>query len=71
MSSDPQGEFNITDLSPGYFELTISYLGFLPFTKSVMVTAGQNTRVDAVLKVASAKTEITVYADRQLKAEPR
>ena len=62
--SNGQGEFTITDLAPGDYEVTISYVGFATLTSKVTVVAGQATRLDAVLKVASANEEIVVTAER-------
>ena len=63
--TDWQGNFIFPDVAPGTYDVTITYLGFDSFTQSITVTAGQTTRVNAALKVASTKTEMTVYADRQ------
>ena len=62
--SNGQGEFTLTDLAPGDYEVTISYVGFATLTSKVTVVAGQATRLDAVLKVASVNEEIVVTADR-------
>jgi len=58
-----QGQFTITGLAPGSYQLTISYVGFEPFVKDVTVYAGQVAHVEAVLKVASKSEEIMVTAD--------
>jgi Carboxypeptidase regulatory-like domain/TonB-dependent Receptor Plug Domain len=65
VGSDAQGEFTFTDLLPGSYTVTVSYVGFQPSNSYVTVAAGQIARVDAVLKVASAGEEITVYGARQ------
>ena len=64
VATDVQGEFSITDLAPGNYEITISYVGFAQFTSTATVTAGQTMHVDATLNVASKSDEITVYAER-------
>jgi TonB-dependent receptor len=61
--SGNQGQFTITGLAPGSYELTISYVGFESFVKDVTVYAGKVARVEAVLKVASKNEEIMVTAD--------
>jgi len=62
--SDRQGEFSFNGMVPGSYKLTISFVGFSTFVGDVTVNAGQVTRVDAVLKVASRNEEIMVTADR-------
>jgi outer membrane receptor protein involved in Fe transport len=57
------GEFSVIDLAPGDYKVTISYVGFLPFTAEVKVVAGQLTRVDALLKVEAKGEAVTVVAD--------
>lgn len=63
-ASDGQGEFTITGLAPGSYKVTISYLGFSPYSSTVNVTSGQIVRVDASLRVASQVEEINVTAER-------
>ena len=62
--SDQQGRFTVPNVPPGTYTLTVSYVGLLPFTRSVQVASGQVTNVDAVLKVPSVNAEITVKAAR-------
>jgi TonB-dependent receptor len=59
-----QGEFNISDLPPGDYTLTVHYVGFASFSTSVTVVAGQTARADASLKVATANDQIVVTAER-------
>ena len=42
--------------------MTISYVGFSPFAKTLTVTSGSAVQLDAVLQVASASQEIVVTA---------
>jgi TonB-dependent receptor len=67
--TDQVGEFTVIDLAPGENKVTITYVGFLPYTVDVKVVAGQVTRVDAVLKVAAKGEEVTVVADALGEAE--
>jgi len=67
--TDQVGEFTFVDLAPGEYRVTISYVGFLPFTSDVKVAAGQATRVDAVLRVAAKGEQVTVVADALGEAE--
>ena len=62
--SNAQGQFLISGLAPGTYILTIRYVGFNTFTKSVMVSAAQVANVNAQLAVASQNLEVLVTADR-------
>jgi TonB-dependent receptor len=61
--SDNQGQFRLTDLPPGEYSLTLSYVGLRPFNTTVEVRAGQVSGVDAVLQVPSASEEVIVTAE--------
>jgi hypothetical protein len=63
--TDGQGQFLLTSLAPGAYKVTVSYVGFDSYTTDVTLTAGQVSHVDASLKVAANKQEVTVYADRE------
>jgi TonB-dependent receptor len=63
VATDQQGEFTVIDLAPGAYKITVSYVGFLPYTADVKVVAGQATRVDAVLKVQAKGEVVEVVAD--------
>jgi TonB-dependent receptor len=62
--SDVQGQFFVNDLDPGSYTLTISYVGFAPFTKTVDVAAGQSVSVDAKLQLQGQNLSILVTAPR-------
>ena len=62
--SDGQGEFTVTDMEPGTYTLTISYVGFAPYTATVKVFAGQTVRLDAVMKIAPGNDEVIVTSER-------
>ena len=62
--SDNNGEFAINDLPPGEYILTVTFVGLAPFEKNVTVTAGQTTRVEAALQIASQSDSIIVTAER-------
>src|SRR6516164_4311550 len=57
-ASNMQGDFTISDLAPGPYKITVTYIGFAPFTSDVNVAAGQPTRLDAKLQVASKAEEV-------------
>jgi TonB-dependent receptor len=63
-STNGQGEFTVTDVPAGTYAVTVSYVGFAPYTGSITVTPGQITHLDAKLKVATAADEVEVTADR-------
>jgi TonB-dependent receptor len=62
--TDGQGQFTLSDLAPGDYTLTISYVGFAELSKAMKVTGGQVSRVDAQLQVAATTDSITVTAER-------
>ena len=62
--SNAQGEFTITDVTPGTYTVTVSYVGFKAYVTTVTVTAGQTAHVDATLQVANSSEEVIVTADR-------
>ena len=62
--SDGQGNFNITGIAPGQYDVTVSYLGFLPKTTPVTVAAGQTAHLSFVLDVASVTDNVVVTAGR-------
>jgi TonB-dependent receptor len=64
VKTNDQGEFTITNVPPGTYTVTVSYVGFSPSATSVTVTAGQVASVYAVLPVASQDTQIVVTAGR-------
>ena len=62
--SDVQGKFFINDLVPGSHTITITYVGFASFTKTVDVGAGQTENVDAKLQLQSGSVSVLVTAER-------
>ena len=62
--SDAQGEFLVTGLAPGTYNVTISYVGFATSTKSIAVAAGQIVSADVQLPVASENLQVLVTAPR-------
>ncbi|WP_263354696.1 TonB-dependent receptor [Acidicapsa acidisoli] len=62
--SDPQGDFTLTDVAPGTYSFTISYIGFTGYSGSVTIAAGQTAHADATLKVASRSDEVIVTDER-------
>ena len=64
VTTNLQGQFSIPNVTAGTYTVTINYLGFSQFTKSVVVNAGQVTKVDAVLEVARVNDIVEVSAGR-------
>ena len=62
--SDVQGQFFINGLDPGTYTVTITYLGFAPFIKTVELAANQTANVDAKLTVQSVNLQVLVTAER-------
>ncbi|QNI36712.1 TonB-dependent receptor [Edaphobacter albus] len=62
--SDAQGQFTLGGLSPGSYNVSVSYAGFATLTKNVTVSTGQTARMDVSLSVASSKQDVQVYAGR-------
>jgi outer membrane receptor for ferrienterochelin and colicin len=62
--SNNQGDFALTDVVPGNYEISVSFVGFAPFTGTVTVTAGQSARMDARLEVASKNEQVLVTGER-------
>ncbi len=61
--SNEQGEFSFSGMAPGSYKLTISFVGFSTFVGDVTVKAGQVTRIEATLEVATKNEEIMVTGD--------
>lgn len=64
-ATDIRGQFHINNLDAGEYKVSVSYVGFQQYTTHITVSPGQVASVTADLAVASARTEMTVYADRQ------
>src|ERR1700676_4178932 len=51
VASDDQGLFRIAGLPSGAYTLTVSYVGFAPYSTTATVVSGQTANVTASLKV--------------------
>ncbi len=58
------GEYYITNLPPGTFTITVTYVGFSLFTQVVKVTAGQTASVNVKMDVAAGNDQVIVTAER-------
>ncbi len=61
-TTDSTGEFTVSGLAPGTYTISITALGFQPFTQSVTLAAGQAQTLSFVLKVGSANEQVVVSA---------
>jgi hypothetical protein len=66
VTSDNNGRFNFTNVSPGPFQLTVSSNGFATQTISGILAVGQSYEAQAiVLPMSSAISEVTVTASTE------
>ena len=63
--TDAQGQFTIPDVAPGEYTITISYVGFAPFTKKVTVASGGTANVDAELQIDTVTQQVIVRGERE------
>src|SRR4030088_3482044 len=63
--SAAHGDFTITDIVPGKYALTVSYVGFEPFSTDVNVSGDAAARVEAVLQIGTPSESVTVRGDRE------
>jgi TonB-dependent receptor len=63
--SDGHGEFTIANVSAGKYTLTVSYVGFDPFSTELNITGETAQRVEATLQVGKLSEMVTVSGERQ------
>src|SRR5260221_7147269 len=63
--SDGHGDFTITNVVPGKYTLTVSYVGFEAFSTAVNVTGEAAQRVEVTLQVATQSEMVTVRGGRE------
>jgi TonB-dependent receptor len=63
VASDSQGNFSIPNVPPGKYTVMVSYVGFKTSALDIVVAAGRNTPVNAVLVVGSANQQVRVNAN--------
>jgi len=60
-TSNTDGEWAVTALSPGKYDRTLSAPGFKKFeAKAIVLEVGQKARVEVAMQVGAATTEVTV-----------
>src|SRR5260370_15499594 len=64
-TSDAQGQFTFSDLLPGKYTVTVTYVGFKTFSKEVTVTPGAVTNMDAALEIETVNEEVIVRGERE------
>jgi TonB-dependent receptor len=62
--SDADGQYIVNDLDPGSYTVTVTYVGFAPFTKTATVEAGRTADVDAQLELQVVNLQVLVTAGR-------
>jgi hypothetical protein len=63
--SDSQGQFIVPGVRPGNYTVSVSYIGFAPFSTAIRVTPGQETQINALLQVGSVNQEVVVRGERE------
>src|SRR5262249_211801 len=63
-ATNNEGDFVIAGVAPGEYTVTVNFVGFAEFTKTVTVAAGQAIHVDSSLDVAAQSEQILVAAER-------
>jgi hypothetical protein len=63
VTSDSKGDYDVADLNPGNYTVTVEAPGFAGFRNSeVVVTAQQTVRIDVHLSVSGGSSTVTVTA---------
>jgi hypothetical protein len=56
--TDANGEFVVLGLAPGDYTVTVTFVGFIEFSRKVSVAAGQSSQADSRLDVAGQSESI-------------
>ena len=65
VTTDAQGAFTISDLAPGKYTLTVSYVGFKTFSKDVTIDSADVTNADAALEIETVNQQVIVRGERE------
>ena len=60
--SDGQGTFELTDLLPGEYAVTVSSAGFTVAAERITLRAGQSHRMELTLRIGSLNEDVVVLA---------
>jgi outer membrane receptor protein involved in Fe transport len=63
VATDAQGNFLISDVKPGTYTVTISYVGFASSVATIVVSAGQPTLFNSTMIVSSSNQQVLVNAN--------
>jgi hypothetical protein len=64
-TTDGQGQFTISEVMPGKYTLTVSYVGFKPFSREVTITSGGVENVDLGLEIETVSEQVIVRGERE------
>jgi hypothetical protein len=70
--SQADGTYSFPDLAPGQYNVSVSFTGFAPFSKSVAVAGGSAVQVPIELSIKAETQEVMVQAEgsAQVSVEP-
>src|SRR5882672_6991673 len=63
VKSDGAGGYEVKNLTPGAYTLTVTAKGFVPATVNIVIAAGQDQKLNIPLEVAGKEEEITVESE--------
>src|SRR6202048_2350022 len=63
--TDEQGQYSIPDVPAGNYTLSVSYIGFAPFSAPVSVNPGGVVHLDVELKIEEVNQQVVVRGERE------
>ena len=69
--TDAEGRFNLDNIAPGNYQLTVERSGFIRHRAAVQVTEGNTQDVGIVLEVTPIAEQVTITAEAGLVADTR
>ena len=63
--TDEQGQYSIPDVPAGNYTLSVSYIGFAPFSAPVAVNPGGAVHMDVELKIEEVNQQVVVRGERE------